>query len=321
MEQWSVGDRVRADEPAGAQAYRPGRYWAHVRRTWSLGGLGKVDLVRTVFHSCQEHDLPGRAAQLSFYFLLALFPLLIFLSAVLGQVLSTDQDVLNRLLGYVGSIMPWTAYELVRSTVQDIMEGTSGGKVSVGLVLALWTGSSGMVAIIEGLNVAYLVPEKRPWWRRRVVALILTICLGVLATLAMLLILAGDRLADLAASTLAPSFFLGATSALAQWIIALMCMLFALLIIYRFAPNLADQGVEAVLPGALVALAGWVFASSAFRIYLAVFDSFSRTYGSLGGVMVLLFWLYLTAASILVGGEVNSAIRAAAKRPRSIESL
>jgi membrane protein len=134
----------------------------------------------------------------------------------------------------------------------------------------------------------------------------------------MALILAGDRLAELAASTLAPSVFLGATSAMAQWIIALMCMLLALLIIYRFAPNLADQGVEAVLPGALVALVGWVFASSVFRIYLAVFDSFSRSYGSLGGVMVLLFWLYLTAASILVGGEANSAIRAAAKTIRNI---
>ncbi len=173
-----------------------------------------------------------------------------------------------------------------------------------------------MVAIIEGLNIAYRVPEKRPWWRRRVVALILTVCLGVLATLALGLILAGDGLAEFAASILAVKFILGATSAFAQWAIAVGCMLCALLVIYRFAPNLADQGVEAVLPGALVALGGWVLASSAFRIYLATFDSFSRTYGSLGGVIVLLFWLYLSAGSILVGGEVNSAIREAVKRSK-----
>ncbi|MEJ7608404.1 MAG: YhjD/YihY/BrkB family envelope integrity protein [Bryobacteraceae bacterium] len=92
--------------------------------------------------------------------------------------------------------------------------------------------------------------------------------------------------------------------------------MFALLVIYRFAPNLADQGVEAVLPGALVALGGWLLASTAFRMYLATFDSFSRTYGSLGGVIVLLFWLYLSAGSIMVGGEVNSAIREAVKRSK-----
>lgn len=123
-------------------------------------------------------------------------------------------------------------------------------------------------------------------------------------------------LAELAASTFALKFILGATSALAQWAIAAGCILFALLVIYRFAPNLADQGVEAVLPGALVALGGWLLASTAFRIYLATFDSFSRTYGSLGGVIVLLFWIYLSAGSILVGGEVNSAIREAVKRSR-----
>jgi membrane protein len=270
-----------------------------------------------VLRSSDEHDLPGRAAQLSFFFLLAIFPLLIFVSALLGYVFAAEQNLHARLLRYLGAIMPWAAYELVRETVNDIIAGTSGSKLSVGLILTLWTGSTGMVAVIEGLNVAYRVPEKRRWWRRRIVALTLTVCMGLLALVATTLTAAGDTVARLVGSVVSASNILVMTSALAQWTVAGFSMLIGLLIIYRFAPNLSDQGVEAVLPGAAVALVGWFAASAAFRLYLTVFDSFSRTYGSLGAVMVLLLWLYLSAASILLGGEVNSAIRAAGRSVNS----
>jgi membrane protein len=284
---------------------------ANVSRAWSLGGLSKAELMRTVLRSSDEHDLPGRAAQLSFFFLLALFPLLIFVSALLGYVFAAEQDLHARLLRYLGAIMPWAAYELVEGTVNDIISGTSGSKLSLGLILTLWTGSAGMVAVIEGLNIAYRVPEKRRWWRRRVVALVLTVCMGLLAIVAMMLITAGDSVARLVESIVSSNDVVVMTSTLAQWTIAGCSMLIGLLMIYRFAPNLSDQGVEAVLPGAIVALIGWLAASSVFRLYLAAFDSFSRTYGSLGAVIVLLLLLYLSAGSILVGGEVNSAIRAA----------
>ena len=285
---------------------------ADLPRIWSLGGLSKSELVYAVFQSGFEHDLPARAAQLSFYFLLAIFPLLIFVSAVLGFVFAAEHELYARLLGYFGSIMPWSAYDLVSGTVNDITAKRSGGTVSFGLALTLWTGSSGMVAVIEGLNVAYRVPEKRPWWRRRIVALVLTISMGILAAIAMMIVLAGGALERFIASMVVVNGAWGMTSGLAQWTVAICCMLFALIVIYRFAPNLKDQGIEAVLPGALVALVGWLVVSSAFRLYLAVFDSFSRTYGSLGAVIVLLFWLYLSASSLLVGGEVNSVIRRAA---------
>jgi len=152
-----VDDAGHPREPARRLRSLLKRAYLDLPRVWSLGGLTKLGLVRAVIQSCQDHDLPGRAAQLSYFFLLALFPLLIFLSAVLGFVLSADKKVLNRLLGYVGSVMPWSAYELVLSTLEDLMTGATGDKVSIGLILTLWTGSSGMVAIIEGLNIAYRV--------------------------------------------------------------------------------------------------------------------------------------------------------------------
>lgn len=285
-------------------------------RAWSLGGLTTRELIRDVIHGADEHDLLGRAAQLSFFFLLALFPLLIFVTALLGFFFAAKSDLHVRLLNYLGAVMPWSAFELVRGTVNDIVSGTSGRKLSVGLALTLWTGSSGMVAVIEGLNIAYRVPEKRQWWRRRLVALILTVCMGMLAIFAMTLITVGDQTTELLESLFPRVSLFVSTSTVVQWLVAIFAMLLGLLVIYRFAPNLKDQGVEAVLPGAVVALIGWLVASAAFRLYLSVFDSFSRSYGSLGAVMVLLLWLYLSAGSILLGGEVNSAIRAARSRSR-----
>jgi membrane protein len=279
--------------------------------------LTKRELLRNVVRSADKNDLPGRAAQLSFFFLLAIFPLLIFVSALLGYVFAAERDLHARLLQYLGAIMPWAAYELVRGTVNDIIAGTSGSKLSLGLILTLWTGSTGMVAVIEGLNIAYRVPEQRRWWRRRIVALALTVSMGLLALVAMTLITAGDALARLVGSIISANNLLVTTSALVQWTVAGCSMLIGLVVIYGFAPNLSDQGIEAVLPGATVALVGWLIASAAFRLYLAVFDSFSHTYGSLGAVMVLLLWLYLSAGSILVGGEVNSAVRAARKSVNS----
>jgi membrane protein len=287
---------------------------ANLSRAWSLGGLSKTDLARAVLRSSDEHDLPGRAAQLSFFLVLALFPLLIFVSAILGKIFAAENDLYARLLQYLGAIMPWSAFELVQSTVNDIVSGSSGGEISFGLLMTLWTGSSGMVATIECLNIAYRVPEKRKWWRRRIVAIVLTICMGLLAGFAITLITAGDAAANIIGSVISDKQVLVTTSTLAQWVIAGCSMLAGLLMIYRFAPNLPDQGVEAVLPGAIVALAGWLLASSVFRLYLSVFNSFNRTYGSLGAVIVLLLWLYLSAASVLLGGEVNSAIRAARRR-------
>ena len=105
-------------------------------------------------HASVEHDLTGRAAQLSFYFLLAIFPLLIFISAMLGYVFASRPDLYASMLGYVGQVMPWQARELVGGTVSDIVVETTGGKLSAGLVLALWSGSSGIVAVIDGLDVA-----------------------------------------------------------------------------------------------------------------------------------------------------------------------
>lgn len=283
-----------------------------MRWVWHLGGLSLAELARRVWQQIDEDDVSGRAAQLSYYFLLALFPLLIFLSAVLGQIFAGNAQMYYELLGHLERVMPASAYDLVRATVDEITASASGSRLSLGLLATLWTASSGMDALILGLNVAYEVKERRAWWRRRIVAIGLTGLMAIVSGVALVLVLGGGRLGFF----LAGIYGLGATFARLWLTLQLafppvfMVVIFA--IVYRFGPNLRAHGWQALMPGTLVAVALWIAATALFRLYLSYFDAYSKTYGSLGAVIVLMLWLYLSGAAILIGGEVNSEIRKAA---------
>ena len=281
---------------------------AYAARTVTLGGLSGKELVVRVWKRIDDDDVFGRAAQLSYYFVLALFPLLIFLSTVLGYFFAAEHGLYLRLIDYLDRVMPRPAFELLRGTLDEITQTAGTGKLTIGLVLALWAASSGMEAIIEGLNVAYAVPEARSRWRRRMVALGLTSALAALVAGALFLILASA-----AASRNAGQYFpvlqrIGEWSSLVQWTIGLCFVLLVLSVIFRFAPNLRHSRWEGNLPGAVLALVCWILASAGFKFYLSVFGPFNRTYGSLGAVMVLLIWLYVSGLAILIGGELNSVI-------------
>jgi membrane protein len=295
-----------------------------MRWVWHLGGLSVGQLVKNVWTEIDKDDVLGRAAQLSFYFLLALFPLLIFVSAVLGQIFSGNADLYRDLLSYLQTVMPASAYTLVRGTVDEITIGSSGGKLSLGLVATLWTAASGMEAVINGLNIAYKVTERRPWWRRRFVAINLTVLLALIAGSAVFLALFGGRLGSFLAGRYGYGDAFGHLWFAVQFVSPPLVMLVIFAVIYRFAPNTRAQGWQALVPGAFVAVVLWLAATALFRLYLSHFDSYSKTYGSLGAVIVLMLWLYLSGVAILVGGEVNSEIRKAAARagvPEAKENL
>jgi membrane protein len=285
-------------------------------RAITLGGLSRGELIPQVCRRIYQDDVLGRAAQLSYYFVLALFPLLIFLGTVLGYFFASEHQLYLRLVHFLGRVMPQSAFELLRGTLDEITRSTGTGKLSIGLALALWTASSGMEAIIEGLNVAYAVPEARPWWRRRLVALGLTVALGGLVAAALFLSLASNAAARSIGQHFPLLELIGRLSSAAQWIFGLCFLLLALSLIFRFAPNLPHSRWEGSLPGAVLALLCWVLASAGFRLYLSTFGTFNRTYGSLGAVIALLIWLYVSGAAILIGGELNSVIWQAVLRTR-----
>ena len=281
---------------------------------WALGNLGWRELAKRVWKEIQEDDVLGRAAELSYYFLLALFPFLIFLTSVLGMVLGSGSGTRQTMFEYLATVMPPSAYQLINQTMTEVSSASSGGKISFGILAALWAASNGMTAITSSLNSAYDLEETRPWWKQRLTAIALTMALSVFIISALILVVAGSSIADWLAAT----FGLGSTFPFAwkiiQWPVVLFCIIFAFALIYYFAPDIHEQKWNWLTPGAAIGVALWLLVSIAFRVYLNFFDSYSATYGSLGAVIILMLWLYFTGAAVLIGGEINSEIEHAAAK-------
>ena len=255
-----------------------------------------------------DDDIFGRAAQLSYYFLLALFPLLLVLINILGYMAQEGTAFREKLLTYLAALMPSSAIALVRTTLTEISEASGSGKVSFGLLAALWAASNGMGAISDTLNTAYNLRERRPWWKVRIISVCLTIALAILILAALALVLYGGTIGE----GLAARFGFGGLFTLVwkivQWPIALGFVLTTFNLIYNFAPDLPRSEHSWITPGAFIGVGLWLLVSFGFRAYLSFFDSYSVTYGSLGAVIVLMLWFYLTGVAILIGGEVNSEL-------------
>ena len=279
---------------------------------WKLGGLSIKELFKRVGGEIQRDDVFGRAAQLAYYFLLALFPLLWFLTSVIGLVLGSGTGIRHTLFEYLKRLLPVSAFNLIDSTMLEVSAASGGGKISFGLLAALWVASNGMGAITDALNVAYNVEESRSWWKRRASAIALTFFLSLLIITALVLVLYGSRAADHVASLYGFGNFFNVGWKVAQWPIALAFMLLAFAMIYYFAPDLRDQHWLWITPGSVIGVVLWLAVSFGFKLYLHFFDSYNKTYGTLGAVIILMLWLYLTGASVLIGGEVNSEIENAA---------
>ena len=281
---------------------------------WQLGGLTWKELAKRVWSEIQKDDVFGRSAQLSYYFLLALFPLLLFLTSVIGLIVGSGTGLRHSLFNYLSQVLPGSAFQLVDSTMYEISVASGGGKIASGILAALWAASNGMGAIIDALNAAYGVRDSRTWWRRHLIAIELTIALSVVIISALVIVLYGGRIADHIAATYGLGHLFAITWKILQWPIVLAFMLLAFALIYYFAPDVRNQKWTWITPGAVIGVALWLLISFGFRLYLHFFDSYSKTYGSLGAVIVLMLWLYMTGAAILIGGEVNSEIENAAAK-------
>lgn len=281
---------------------------------WGFGGLTWKDLGKRVLSEVQEDEVFGRSAGLAYYFLLALFPLLLFLTSVIGLLLGSGTGLRHSLFNYLSQVLPGSAFQLVDSTMYEISTASSGAKITLGVLAALWAASNGMGAITQALNVAYDVEESRPWWKQRLTAICLTIALSVLIISALVLLLYGGRLAHFVAGSYGFSEVFTITWKVLQWPMVLAFMLLAFGLIYYLAPDVHDQKWRWVTPGSVTGVALWLLVSFGFKLYLNFFDSYSKTYGALGAVIVWMLWLYLTGAAILIGGELNSEIEHAAAK-------
>ena len=263
---------------------------------------------KRVAQRISNDDIFGRAAQLSYYFLLALFPLLLVLINLLGYMAQEGTAFREKLLTYLAALMPRSAIALVRSTLTEISNASGTGKVSFGLLAALWAASNGMGAISDTLNTAYNVKERRPWWKVRIISVCLTIALAILILAALTIVLYGGTIGEALAARYGFGDLFTIVWKIVQWPIALVFVLTTFNLIYNFAPDLPSSARSWITPGAFVGVGLWLLVSFAFRAYLSFFDSYSVTYGSLGAVIVLMLWFYMTGVAILIGGEVNSEV-------------
>ena len=263
------------------------------------------DIAKHTIHEISDDHCFGLAAQLAFYFLLALFPALLFVVALIGYL--PVENALAELLQALSTVAPQELVDLLQQQLQQIARGNEASLLTLGIVGAIWSSSAAMVAIIDALNHAYDVSEWRPWWKRRLVAISLTICLAVFTLISLGLILVGPDVAALAVEWLGLSPFDTTLWALLRWPAMIVAVIFAMDLVYYFAPNRRTRWAW-ITPGSLLATTLWLVSSFGFKLYVSNFGDYTATYGAIGTAIVTMLWFYVSGVTILVGAELNAVI-------------
>jgi len=284
---------------------------------WDLQGVPLKVVAKRTWHSLIDDHLFGHAAELGFYFLFALFPTLFSASSILGLAARSAHQIYDRLLNYLAVLVPTAALGTVLQTFNQTTAAATSGKITFGLIAAVWSASVGISAIQDTLNAVYKVPETRSYLRARIDAIGLTILLTFIVTIGLASMLGGDVGAALVrhfVSNPAGAFVAAITLRLIAWIIATALLMLTFAVLYYWAPDFKHRRWQWLTPGSAIGILGWLAASLGFRLYLHFFNTYTITYGSLGAVIILLMWFYITGLMLLLGAEINSEIVAAAAK-------
>ena len=286
---------------------------------WKFGGLTPLSLIKLAIHKLDEDELSTRSASLSYYFLLALFPLFLFLVSLIGVFAGAGSQLQENIVSALGRLAPGSASELVRNVVHQTFKSSSGIKLAAGIFGALWAASGGMSAVVVSLNKIYQVQETRPWWKQKLTIVGLTIALAGLIINALVLALYGGKIGEAVFSHIGAGGAFQIAWKVLQWPASFAAMFLSFSLVYYFAPDIEERKWYWVTPGSAAGVALWLLASLGFRLYLHFFNSYSATYGSLGAVVILMLWLYITGLAILIGGEVNWVIENEDRRTAAFE--
>lgn len=253
-----------------------------------------------------QDDVFSSTAQVAFYFSFAIFPLLLFLVSLFGLFMDASDTYRENLFFYLRQIMPPSAFQLVKNTIQEVTASSSSGKLTLGLLIALWSASTGMDSLRISLNRVYKCKETRDWWKTKLVSIVLTIILTLLITLSLSIIFYGWQMISFSLSAVnlpnPPPFIPVAL----QWIIIFAVLILIFELFYNILPNRKLLKWHWITPGASIGIVLWLLLSIGLRTYLQYFNAYDRMYGSIGAVIILMLWLYLTALVILIGGMINA---------------
>jgi len=267
--------------------------------------LSWPELARRTWREVVDDDVLGLAAQLSYYFFLALFPAILFLLALASFFpLSNITDDVGRSLGPFVSPQ---VLELIQEQMRRLANNENGGLMTVGVAGALWSSSAALVSIVGALNRAYDIEEGRPWWKVRLTAIGLTLGVAAFVLVSLSLILIGPTVAEKLGSTTGWGAPFEWAWLVLQWPLVFALVATGIGLIYYFGPD-ADQDWAWITPGAIAATILWLVISLLFKLYVANFTDYEGSYGTVGGVIVILLWFYVSGIAILTGAELNAEI-------------
>jgi membrane protein len=295
------------------------RVWESVSHSplgslWDLHGVRILDIVRRTWKSVIADRLFGHAAELGFYFLFALFPTLFCAGSILGLAARSADQFYDRLLDYLAFVLPTSALRTVLNTFNETTAAASSGKLTFGTIAAVWSASVGISAIQDTLNAVYKITESRSYFVARLYAIALTLLLTVICSLTLAAMLGGDFVAAFADHYLHNRLIATAaivTAHVIGWAIATALLALSFGVVYYWAPDWKGRRWHWLTPGTGIGILGWLLISLGLRIYLHYFNIYTVAYGSLGAVVILLTWFYITGLMLLLGAEINSEIEAA----------
>jgi membrane protein len=286
-------------------------------QAWNLGGLSVREVAVRTWRRIQDHELMTRAAAISFYAMLAFVPFLALVITVAVQALpdltgrsgeaGMGDMTVGRFENVLKSSLPDEGYKIVHDQIVRIQEDPPVGLLSIGLLITIWTASSLFMAIIDAMNVVYGVRETRPFWKLRLTAIVMTLVQAAILLAALVSIAAWPLI--LKALGLGGGSAILATAV--QWVVIFLMILISFAMTFFVAPD-ADQRWEWITPGSVLGTAVFLAGTFGFSLYVRYFGSYDKTYGSLGGVMVLLFWFWVSSLVLLSAGQTNKVIEDAA---------
>ena len=261
-------------------------------------------LKRTV-HEALSDNVFDLAAQQAYYFFFALFPALLFVLGVASFF--PLQGLIDQVLRMMGRLAPADVIAIVTQAMASLSKQNSGGILTFGFVLALWSSSGAMVSIITTLNAAYDVTESRPWWKTRAIAVGLTIALAVFIVASMFLVIAGPALAERLTNDLGLGSAFKWTWWVLQWPIVFVLVATAIGHVYYYAPDVEQDWIW-ITPGSVLATLLWLAVSMGLRVYYQLVPNANAAYGAIGSIMVLMLWFYCSGLALLLGAELNAEI-------------
>ncbi|MFJ7724997.1 YihY/virulence factor BrkB family protein [Neobacillus sp. NPDC097160] len=261
----------------------------------------RSSLIRLLWHRIEENDLPGLSAQLAYFFLLSLFPLLIVIFTLLPYFPIPHQDM----LGMIKDFAPTEAMELIEKNVNEIMSQRNGGLLSFGIIGTIWSASNGINAVVRAFNKAYNVKESRSFIVSRGMSVLLTFGMIFVFILAVVLPVFGREIGLFLFTKLGyTTEFIKLWNTL-SWLVSAIILFLIFTGLYWVAPNVKLR-CRSAFPGAAFATLGWIISSMGLSFYVGKIGNYSLTYGSIGAIIILMIWLYISAFIIILGGEINA---------------